>query len=129
MDRVAIGGDGRQLNRTVLVFHFEGFADTASAALRRLAPGLASVIHPERHVTDTVAMAMDVVGNLTGRAQRRREHKTDLALLQHIRRAVALTGLRTGVGHQAHAERDAVEVCSLAGIANVELDVIGAIKG
>jgi hypothetical protein len=56
------------------------------------------------------------------------EHKADLALLQDVRGPVALARLGAGVRHQAEAHGDAVEVGGLACIADIELDVIGAVQ-
>ena len=69
-----------------------------------------------------------MLGDRVAAAQRSGQHEADLALLHHVRGAVALAGLRTGIGHQRHAERGAVEVRGLAGIADVELHVVGALQ-
>ena len=56
------------------------------------------------------------------------EDEADLTLLQNVGSAVAQTGLGTGVGNERHAERSAVEIGSLARIANVELDMVGSFE-
>ena len=129
VDRIAVGRDRRQLDRSVLVFQVVGLVDAPRSALRGLFPGLPGVVHPERHIAHAVSVAMHVVGNFAVRAQRRREHEADLALLQHIRSPVAQSGLRTGVGHQLHAEGEPVKIRGLARIADVELDIIRAVEG
>ena len=78
---------------------------------------------------DAVAVAVDVLGNCVAAAQRRGEHETDLALLHHVGRAIALAGLRSRIGDQRHAEGGAVKVGSLARVADVELDVVRAFEG
>ena len=61
------------------------------------------------------------------RAERRREHEADLALLQQIAGPVADAGLGAAVGDQLEAERRPVVVAGLLGVADVELDVVGAV--
>jgi hypothetical protein len=61
-------------------------------------------------------------------AQRRGEHETNLALLNNIGGAIALAGFRTRVGDQFHAEGRAIKICSLAGVSNEELNVVGALQ-
>ena len=112
-----------------LVAGFNGRGHGAGAAGGGLTPGLAGVVHFESNGADAVAVAGDVLGDGAAGAQRGGEHEANLALLDDIRGAVMLAGLRAGVGDQAHAEGGAVEVGGLAGVAHVELHVISAFEG
>src|SRR5271156_5416628 len=87
------------------------------------------VVDPERDGADAVAVAMDVVGDRVAAAQRGGEDEADLALLDDVRGAIALAGLRAGVGDERHAEGGAIKIRSLARIADVKLDVIGSLEG
>ena len=101
------------------------------AALGRLAIGGFGVIHPQRDVVHAVAVPLDMLGDgVDGivRLERRGQHEANLILLDDIRRAPALPGLRSAVRHQLHAERRAIVIRRLPGIADVELDVIGSVE-
>ncbi len=74
-------------------------------------------------------MLGDVAGDLGVGAERGGEHEADFALLQDVGGAVAEAGFGAGVGDELHAEGGAVEVGGLAGVADVELDVVGAFEG
>ena len=71
----------------------------------------------------------DVLGDLGVGAERGGEDEADFALLEDVGGAVAKAGLGAGVGDELHAEGGAVEVGGLAGVADVELDVVGAVEG
>ena len=74
-------------------------------------------------------MLGNVVGDGAARPERSGEDETNLALLKNIGSAIALAGFGAGVGNQAHAKRGAIIVSSLAGVADVKLDVISALEG
>jgi hypothetical protein len=71
----------------------------------------------------------DVAGDVGVGTQGGGEDEANLALLQDVGGAVAAAGFGAGVGDQLHAEGGAVEVGGLAGVADVELDVVGAVEG
>jgi len=77
---------------------------------------------------DTISMPMDVVGDWTVTTQGCGQHEAYLPLLNHVRSAIPLSGLGSGVGHERHAEGSAVEVRRLPGVADVELNVIGSLQ-
>jgi hypothetical protein len=73
-------------------------------------------------------MGVNMMGNGGIRTQRRSENKADLPLLENVGSTIALASLRTCVSNQRHPEGSAIEVGCLAGIANVELDVVCAFE-
>ena len=73
-------------------------------------------------------MQPDVIGNGMVRAQRRGQHKADLALFQHVGGPVPGAGLRPAIGGQVKTEGGAVIVRRLARVANIEFDVVGAVE-
>ena len=128
VDSLAVGGDARHHHRAVVVLLLKGLANTLSAALRRLAPGIARIVHPQRHVLHPVAMLQDMGRDLALRVQRRGQHQPYLALLQNVGGAVALPGFRAGIGNQLVAKGKPVVVRGLPRVANVELDIIRAVQ-
>ena len=57
-----------------------------------------------------------------------REHEADVALLEHVRRAVANAGLGARIGGPREPERVLVEVRGLLGVPDPELEVIPALE-
>ena len=115
--------------RAVLVGHDVrlGHADRAARAWFRARPGgrrppTARWRARRRHAGEC-ARAM---GSLA--AQRRGQHKANLALLHNVGGAVALAGFRPGVSHQRHAKGGAIKVRRLPRVSHVELNVVGALK-
>ena len=106
-----------------------GRLDAAGAAAGGFEPGLAGVVDPEGYGADTVAVFFDVAGDLAVGAEGGGKDEADFALLEDVAGAVALAGLGPGVGDERHAKGGAVEVGGLAGVADVELDVVGALEG
>ena len=128
MDGVAVGGDTGGGDTAVGVGEFFGLLDAAGAAAGGFVPRF-GVVDPEGDGADTVAVLVDVAGDVGVGAEGGGEDEADLALLEDVAGAVALTGLRAGVGDERHAKRGTVEVGGLAGVAYVELDVVGALEG
>jgi hypothetical protein len=89
---------------------------------------LLGVIDPQGYVANAIAVQADVLSHFVVWAKRGCEDKTDFALLQDIGGSVPLASLRAGVGYQAEAEGHAVKVGSLARVAYVKLDIIGAVQ-
>ena len=102
-------------------------ADRAAAG--GFIPCLARVINPQGDHANPVSVQMNVLGNGMLAAQRSGEHEANLALLHHIRGAIALAGFRSRVGHQPHAKGGPIKIRRLARVAHVKLHVVGAIQG
>ena len=127
VDRVAVRRDRGDHHFTVRVLHHGGLLNGTSAPLDRLRVRVARVVHPEREVAHAVAVAADVIGDRTVRTDRRRQHEPNLVLLEEVARAVANSGLRPAVRDEVEPERGAIEHRALLGVADVELDVVGAV--
>ena len=126
VDRVAVGRDRRALDGAELVLVAPRLHDAARAARDRLAVRLRRVGHGERDVADAVAVARVVLRDLVLLAQRARDDEADVALLEHVRGAVAHSRLGPGVRRPREAHRVLVEVRSLLCVADPELDVVPA---
>ena len=126
---VAIGSDAGGGDAAVVVGVLGWFLNAAGSATGGFEPGLAGVVDPEGYGVDSVAMGVDVAGDVGVWAQGRGEDEANFALLEDIRGTVAMASLRTGVGYKRHTEGGSVEVGCLAGVAYVELDVVGAFEG
>ena len=129
VDGVAVGGDAGGGDAAVGVGEFFGLLDAAGAAAGGFEPGLAGVVDPEGDGVDAVAVLVDVAGDVGVGAEGGGEDEADFALLEDVAGAVALAGLGAGVGDERHAKGGSVEVGGLAGVADVELDVVGAFEG
>ena len=103
-------------------------AHAAGAALDRRAVRVLGVGHGERDHLDAVAVARVVLADLVARRQRAGQHDPDAPLLEHERDAVAHARLEPGVGDLLEAERLAVEVGRLGGVADPQLDVVDAVQ-
>ena len=114
--------------RAVFVLDLERLLHAARPALGGLFPCLPGIVHPQRHVANAVAVQADVLRDLVVRPQRCGQHKADLALLQNVGGTVALARLGARVGHQAQAQGHPIKVGGLACIADIKLDVIGAVQ-
>ena len=98
----------------------------AARPVRPRAEGLLGVGNREGHVADPVAVHGLVPGDLVVGGEGGRQHEPDRPLLQHVGGAVAHAGLRAGVADQLEAERGAVVVRRLLGVADPELDRVVA---
>ncbi len=121
---VAVRADRRGDDAAMLVLRLRGVGDDRRATGARRLERRARVGHTQRDVGDAVAVAADEVGDRSIRSQRAREHHAHVALLEQVRGAVADSGLRPGVGRQRETERGHVEVCRLARVADVEVQMI-----
>jgi hypothetical protein len=92
-------------------------------------PGLACVVYFEGDDPDAIAVPGNVICNGAAGAKRGGEYKANLALLEDVRRTIALAGFRAGIGYEAHAECGSVVVGGLTRVSHVEFDVIGALEG
>jgi hypothetical protein len=129
VDGVAVGGDAGGGDAAVGIREFGGFLDAAGSAAGGFEPGLASVVDPESDGADTVAVGVDVASDVAVGTEGGGEDEADLSLLEDVAGAVTLAGLGACVGDQGHAKGGSVEVGGLAGVAYVELDVVGAFEG
>ena len=129
VDGVAVGSDAGDGDVAIVVGELGRLLNATGAAAGGLGPGLAGVVDPESYGADSVAVGVDVAGDLGVGTERGCEDEADLSLLEHVRGAVAVAGLGACVGDQGHSEGCAVEVGGLACVADVELDVVGALEG
>src|SRR5258706_7371247 len=100
VDRVAVGGGRGAADRAGLVLDRRGLLNRLGSALRRLPERAVYVLDFERDVADAVPMEPDLLGHETLRPERRGQHEADLALLEHVGRAVAPPRLQTAVRRQ-----------------------------
>ena len=102
-----------------------GFGAPARGFFERLA----RIVHPQGHDLYAVAVAAHVLRNFRVRQQRCCQHEPDFALLEHVGGPVAQAGFGAGVGHEVVAERGLIIVGRLLGVADVELNKVGAEQG
>ncbi len=129
VNRVAVRRDRRGLDRAEVVLERLRLGDAARAALRRLPVRLRRVGDGERDVAHAVAVPRLVARDLVVLVQRRREDEADVALLEHVGRAVADAGLRPRVRRARESHRVLVEVRGLLGVPDPELEVVPAEHG
>ncbi len=129
MNGVAIGGDRGPPDLSLFVAQDGRFHDPSPSAPSGLTIRALRVVDPEGDVVHAVSVHGHMPGHRMVRMQRGGEDKTDLALDEHIRDAVALTCFGTAVRNQRHAERRSVIVGRLFGIADVELNVVRSVDG
>ena len=127
MDGVAVDRDRADHDLTLLVFLRHGWLDAFGAALNRFRIGVARIVHPEGDVAHPVAVPQHVGRDRSVRTQRTREDESDLVLLDEVARAVAHARLGSAVADQLKAECRLVLVGRLLRVADVELDVVGAV--
>src|SRR5215831_2132067 len=128
VDDVAVGRDRRELDSSVLVFGPVRLGDALRAALDRLPVGLGGARDAQRDALRGVAVTARELGDLAVGTKAAREHEPDLLLLEHVRGAVANSGLRASVRRRREAERLLVVVGGLLRVPDPELDVIPAFE-
>ena len=124
--RVAVRRHGRVCDHAALVLASRRLAHAARAPTRGRLERCGGIVHAQRDRLHPVAVLAHVLGDVALRSHRRGEHQADLALLQHVRRSIAHTRLRTGIRDDVEAERVAVVVRGLSRVAHIQLDVVGA---
>ena len=129
VEGVAVGCDTGGGNTAVGVGELFRLLDAARAAARGLKPGLACIVDPERDGADSVAVLLDVAGDVGVGPEGGGEDESDFALLQDVAGAVTMAGFRACVRNQRHAEGGTVEIGCLTSVAHVELDVIRPFQG
>jgi hypothetical protein len=127
VQRVAVGGDGRQLDAPVLVLDPVGRVHATRAMRDRVLVSRSGVRDAQGDLVDAVPVKRVVAGDLVATHQGPRQHQADPALLQHVRDAIATTGLEPRVGGLGEAVRAGEEIRRLRRVADVELDVIDAV--
>jgi hypothetical protein len=127
--RVAVGGDGRELDPAVLVLDPVRLGDAAGAALERLAVGVRRVGDLEGSVLDSVPVGVGVPGDFVVGAERAREDEADVALLEQVRGPVAEACFGACVSDGAEAESVLVEVGGLLRVSHPQLEVVPAEQG
>src|SRR5215207_3983875 len=102
--------------------------NSAGAALHCLPVCLTRARYLERDAPGAVSVPARELRDFTVHAHPAREHEANVALLEHVRRAVADAGLRPGVRGSREAEGVLVEVRGLLGVADPELEMIPALE-
>ena len=128
MNGVAVRGDAGNFHLAVFVFEHGGLQDSARAALGGFAIGGFGIVHPQSDLANTITMQLDVLGDGALGLERRGENEADFILLEHVGRLIARAGFGSAIGHQAHAERSAIVIRGLLGIADVKLHEIRAVQ-
>src|SRR5918994_2566195 len=128
VDVLTVGGDRGQLHPAVLVLHDMRLDNAARSASDGLVVGRSGVGHLQRDVLGRVAVLGGEADDRAVGAKPAREHEPDLTLLEHVRRAVADTGLGACVGDAVEAERMLVPEGRLLGVPHPELDVVPAVE-
>ncbi len=90
--------------------------------------GSGGVVDEPGEVVDAVAVAAHVIGDRRVGREGAGHDEADVALLEHVARLVAPTGLGTGVAGAAEAEVRHQEPGGCAGVADPELDAVPAEK-
>ena len=129
LHRVSVGGDGR--NSHFAVFVLRAWSAPARrarrAALFRDKPTPASSTHSAISRTPSPCSLMcSAMGPRA--ASGVVNTKRILSCCTHIGSAVARAGLRAAISHQLHAERGAIIISGLLGVADIKLDIIGAVQ-
>src|SRR5215212_743642 len=97
VDDVAVGADRRELDAAELVLDPLRLPHAARAALHRLAVRLGGARHAQRDDLRAVTMTARELCHLAVGAEAARDHEPDVALLKHVRRAIADARLRACV--------------------------------
>ena len=127
VDVVAVGRDRGELDAPRVVLDPVRLDDAARAALNGLAVRVRRVRDGERDVTDAVPLRRRPLADLAVAAKPAREDEADLALLEHVRGAVADAGLRARVRRAREAVGVLVEVRRLLRVPDPDLEVVPAV--
>jgi hypothetical protein len=127
VDVLAVRADGGQLDTPKVVLEPVRLDDADRAALDGVPVGVLGARHGQRHILDAVSVRAREARDLAVRPQPARDDEPDVVLFEHVRGAIADTGLRAGVRNPVEPERALVEVCGLLRVADPELDVIPAL--
>ena len=129
VDGVAVGLDAAQDHLAVSVLPRLGRERAHGPAGGGLLPALLRVVHPEGHGLHAIAVPVEVVVERTVRHEWRGQDERDLVLAQHVADAVVAARLQPLVGQRLVAPRVHVVVGALLGVADDQLDVVGAEQG
>lgn len=128
---LAVGGDRGQHDRAVLVLDLVRLVQAARAVLDGVGVGGAGVRDLDGEVDDAVAVLGHVLGQeaaaVRGRLDDRGQDEARGAVGQDVAGGLAGAVLRSGVGHELHAEGGRVVVRGLLGIAHGEDDGVHAL--
>ncbi len=126
MAGLAVGGDGGEDDRAVLVLQLVRLGDALRALLDGVRVRGARVRDLDGQVDDAVAVRGHVLGEEVAPGAARLDHggedEAGGAALQHVTGGLAAAVLRSGVGDQPHAEGGGVVVRRLLGVAHGEDD-------
>ena len=128
MDGVSVSGDRGDARFAILIAKRLRFADAVRAPAGGGSPGRLGVVHPQGNVMHAVAVQPDQFGGDVVGPERCGEDKTDAILHQDVRGPRAIACLGSAVGRQFHAERGAVIISRLAGVAHVKFQIIGPVQ-
>ncbi len=128
VNRVAVGVDGGAADFSVLVGEVVRLLGGCGAALDGLGEGQIGVFDLQADIAHTVAVAADMLAGSALGVQGRGQKDVGLALAQKIRSGLAVSGLQSTVGHLRKAEGVAIIKRRLAGVADIELDVMDSLQ-
>jgi hypothetical protein len=128
MNRITVRVYRSTTNRAVLVAYVSRFAERHSPASYRLIVGEVSVVHFDRNIPNAIPMTPDVLGCHLGAGERGTQNKVRFALLQGVRRKLAVAGLKAAVGNLREAESVAVKERGLPRIPDPELHMVNPLK-
>ncbi len=120
--RLAVGGDRGHAHGAVVVGDVVRLVEDPRAHRPGVLDALVDVGHLQRQVDHAVAVLAVVVEDRAVGGDAAGEHEPGGAGAQDVGLRVAVTGLRTAVGLEVHAQRQLVERRGLAGVADHEAD-------
>jgi hypothetical protein len=115
---LAVGGDGAEADRAVLVGDVVGLLQHGGALGAGVLDALVDVRHLERYVGDAVTVPGVVGDHRAARVDATLEHEPHTAALEHEGDVVPVAGLRSRVRDELHAERRLKEVRRLRRVAD-----------
>jgi len=124
MYRIAVGRDRGVADRAIRVGQVAGFGDALRTALDGFIIGVVCVFDLKRDIADAVAVLLDVLGGRVLRHKRRRQHKIDAVLPEHVARHLAVARLKPAISKAGKPKSLAVIKLRLLRVTNVKLNVM-----
>ncbi len=128
MNHIAVGVNAAHDQLAVIVLQRRWLQKTLAAALGRFVPGRSRVLHFQRDRLYAVAVFGNVIGNRIICPQRGGKNEGELVLSNDVARSIFRSRFRSRIGEALKTERCLVKMRRLLGIADIELDVIGALE-
>ncbi len=125
---LAVGADGRQAQRAVLVAEVVRLAHRSGAPGDRRFVGDDGVVDDERQVLGAIAVFAHVGPDRRVGSEAGGDDEADVALLQEVRGDVVTSGLGARVGGDLEAERGGEEPGHRPGVADVELERVPSLQ-